>query len=501
MSYKVLKAYLGFENIESNPSFNYSFNFSYEITDKFKNYLNQKKIITINSSLSQFGYDIADLATPDIFQKIATDGFDKKKNQLKLTIQMHNDEENKVDVFVFIRDKGWVIRDQNGIKIEASKSPAEQIMISQNGYHSISGGEDAADAAAIIADLFGLSPPKKAALLILARKGGINTSALIAKAIEFAKDKAPFAFTEASIRFDRTVSDEATKQLQRCLIRIAGGNLESERKHLRGPNYPISSDRWRAEYGPIFAKGKADNGYYIEDTKDAIIQLKPFIDSIQPGLIDKDAMEVKFSILTSPVCAGLIGDVTAEERKNSRSKTPMPVPAANQQKVPEITDVPKPAPTAPPAPAVPPAPIKTDSQLKIENLIKTYKNMYTYTEMIKIISDEERTYFARTGNLKKRLQEIDTKVIEWLKRVNTGNKNVIVNEVKNYSRTLQKEYTVGVTSKFNNKAISFLYDLISRIDALTVESKIYKDYGFLSTKNKKLHSVLMEQLKKDLKRG
>lgn len=33
------------------------------------------------------------------------------------------------------------------------------------------------------------------------------------------------------------------------------------------------------------------------------------------------------------------------------------------------------------------------------------------------------------------------------------------------------------------------------------ESKVYKDYGFLSTKNEKLHSVLMEQLKKDLKRG
>ena len=33
------------------------------------------------------------------------------------------------------------------------------------------------------------------------------------------------------------------------------------------------------------------------------------------------------------------------------------------------------------------------------------------------------------------------------------------------------------------------------------ESKVYKDYGFLSTKNNKLHSILMEQLKKDLKRG
>lgn len=33
------------------------------------------------------------------------------------------------------------------------------------------------------------------------------------------------------------------------------------------------------------------------------------------------------------------------------------------------------------------------------------------------------------------------------------------------------------------------------------ESKIYKEFSFLSAKNSKLHSVLMEQLKKDLKRG
>lgn len=33
------------------------------------------------------------------------------------------------------------------------------------------------------------------------------------------------------------------------------------------------------------------------------------------------------------------------------------------------------------------------------------------------------------------------------------------------------------------------------------ESKVYKEFSFLSAKNSRLHSVLMEQLKKDLKRG
>jgi phosphoserine aminotransferase len=33
------------------------------------------------------------------------------------------------------------------------------------------------------------------------------------------------------------------------------------------------------------------------------------------------------------------------------------------------------------------------------------------------------------------------------------------------------------------------------------ESKIYKDFSFLSSKNQKLHATLMEQLRKDLKRG
>jgi hypothetical protein len=33
------------------------------------------------------------------------------------------------------------------------------------------------------------------------------------------------------------------------------------------------------------------------------------------------------------------------------------------------------------------------------------------------------------------------------------------------------------------------------------ESKVYKEFSFLSSKNQKLHSTLMEQLKKDLKRG
>lgn len=507
MAYKVLKAVLGFEKNEgNNPNFDYSFDtFESTITNEFKNYLNVKKAITINTSQSSFGYDVHNLASSVIATIKNNAVYDPKIHQLKLIIQMLDDEENKVSVFVFIRDtkgKGWVIYDQSGFKIDSSKEPQQQILITENGYHVISSGQDLASIAKFLAKRLKLDPIDSMALVTMATKTGVGISELTAKAVELAKNNAPFGIMSDTMEFDRGVEfGPSTQQLQRCLIRFAGGNLESERKHLSGANYPIDTTRWPAGHGPIFANRKADNGRYDKETVSVLKQLKPYIDQIKKGFINDDAYAVKDDILTSPICQGLISDVTDLERKNLKSKTPMGIPSMVTQQPPEVVDVPKPAPTTPTAPTAPPAPIKTDSQLKIENLKKTYKNMYTYQDMIKIISDEERTYFARTGNLKTRLQKIDTKVIEWLTKVNTKNKNIIFKEIKDYSKTLEKEYTVGVTSKFNKKAISFLYDLISRIDTLTVESKVYKEYGFLSTKNEKLHSVLMEQLKKDLKRG
>lgn len=497
MAYNVIKATLGFEPIETNPSYDYTFpqNQSYDVTNGCKTFLGSKKLITIDSSKNSFGYDVHDFASSEINAIRNNPSFSSNpsNSQVKLIIQMHDNEENKVYIFVFIRNKGWVIRDQTGTKIEVSESSEEQIMISQNGYHSISSGEDAAEAATTIADLFGLSPMQKAALVTIAKKGGVNTSSLIAKAIELAKDKAPFAFAEASIRFDRTESDEATKQLQRCLIRIAGGNLESERKHLRGPSYPIFSARWRAEYGPIFPK--ADNGYYVDDTRDAIRQLKPFIDSIQPGLIKDDAREVKSSILTSPVCAGLIGDVTAEERKNSRSKTPMPVPAVNQQKVPEIIDVPKPAPTAPaakPTPAAAPALPPPISPIFYVSLPE-YRAFYDFIMGKK---DQKLTNFMSNVNARLRI------IISNLKKAK--DKPIVINELTKYIQELndEKSWVPLISNEHITKAKALIYAIQDSIKAKTIpESKIYKDYNFLSTKNNKLHSVLMEQLKKDLKRG
>jgi len=44
-------------------------------------------------------------------------------------------------------------------------------------------------------------------------------------------------------------------------------------------------------------------------------------------------------------------------------------------------------------------------------------------------------------------------------------------------------------------------DVKSKMTTPIKESKIYSEFSFLSSKNQKLHSTLMEQLKKDLKRG
>jgi len=510
MAYNVIKATLGFEPIETNPSYDYTFpqNQSYDVTNGCKTFLGSKKLITINSSQSSFGYDVHEFASSEI-DMIRNNPSFSSTSQVKLIIQMHDNEENKVYIFVFIRNKGWVIRDEIGTKIEVSESPQEQIMISQNGYHSISSGEDAAGAAATIADLFNLSPAQKAALTILARKSGTNTSSLIAKAIEFAKDKAPFAFAEASIRFDRTESDEATKQLQRCLIRIAGGNLESERKHLRGPSYPIFSARWRAEYGPIFPK--ADNGYYVDDTRDAIRQLKPFIDSIQPGLIRDNAMEVKSSILTSPVCAGLIGDVTAEERRNSRSKTPMPVPAVNQQNVPEVIDVPKPAPTAPAAKPTPAAATKPQSlkdMIDYNNLpqILKYGQLPEYKDLLNFVKKQNNK--SITNQYNNLIDAIDAFIFNLKNQPTNANKQRVIALINDYIVAFKKPTRFFSEQDFEDKTELFLYAFLRNVESLNIEnlapkqeSKIYKDYNFLSTKNNKLHSILMEQLKKDLKRG
>ena len=62
-------------------------------------------------------------------------------------------------------------------------------------------------------------------------------------------------------------------------------------------------------------------------------------------------------------------------------------------------------------------------------------------------------------------------------------------------------FSFGVLDEFYKKEgylAEIIADNLSKHPELK-ESKIYKEYGFLSQKNSKLHSTLMENLMKDLK--
>ena len=101
-------------------------------------------------------------------------------------------------------------------------------------------------------------------------------------------------------------------------------------------------------------------------------------------------------------------------------------------------------------------------------------------------------------NVNARLQQI----ISNLKKAK--DKPIVINELTKYIQELndEKSWVPLISNEHITKAKALIYAIQDSIKAKTIpESKVYKDYGFLSTKNNKLHSILMEQLKKDLKRG
>ena len=85
-----------------------------------------------------------------------------------------------------------------------------------------------------------------------------------------------------------------------------------------------------------------------------------------------------------------------------------------------------------------------------------------------------------------------------------NNKKSMTMAIKVYARELDNTSSFGDVKSFIGKLASYARTIADKIDQgagqfIVQESKVYKEYGFLSQKNSKLHSTLMENLKKDLK--
>ena len=76
------------------------------------------------------------------------------------------------------------------------------------------------------------------------------------------------------------------------------------------------------------------------------------------------------------------------------------------------------------------------------------------------------------------------------------------NIIFNNGKVCQFDNTNYVLSKFLLIGNSlYRKKLLNNKKKIVKESKIYKDYNFLHSKNEKLHFALMEGLLKDIKRG
>jgi len=92
---------------------------------------------------------------------------------------------------------------------------------------------------------------------------------------------------------------------------------------------------------------------------------------------------------------------------------------------------------------------------------------------------------------------------EDLNRLNTGNTDAQILDTKAIpvallaSAACKDKMDINPTDKEKQEGLAASQSTPSTV----AESKVYTQFSFLSNKNAKLHSVLMEQLKKDLKRG
>ena len=192
------------------------------------------------------------------------------------------------------------------------------------------------------------------------------------------------------IVYDRGASkDPETAELQRCLIRFSGGNLEAERKNLPSSYYELNKN----------ARG------YAEFT--AVAKTGPIIGT-KGGTLEKPvyyADDGRFGDKTLVAVNALYQKINEFNKKNNSTV--------------QITDP----------------------------------------------------------------QKIPTKILQSPACIDQSSPIVQPGEIAYVQQQLEKMKSASTGVK--------------KIE----ESKLYTDFSFLSTKNAKLHSVLMEQLKKDLKRG
>ena len=496
------------------------------IGNEIKIIFDQEPALPIDASEDFFGEKIRPIVEAPIKKLVAELIKDpefiqnKTKIFIKLFIRLLNDSDNSQQNYFIIEKNGWKQTDLSNQATAISKRVDEILLLSkEKGFARADNPDAAAKKIKAIGKLLGIDVDPELAKDIAGAGQAISGTAAELKA------KAE-KLMQATIEFDngKEVGDN-TKAFQRCLIRFAGGNLVAERNHLREPNYILNPNAkgyadFAAKMGPVVGKMRsnpkknyADDGRFGPETLDAARKLLPIINQILGSDKVDDPKVFPASILSSKVCAGLVGKdpIGSEQEDYEKMKEgtyqPPAASASSSAASGSTTGSGGAATTGTSSASTTVVPTtKIDlNQIKASKEYQAVKQAESDADMI------------ASMKIRPKFEELNKKLELFASKYNNGSmsKANLLTELGQAKKEAEDTATLNNASaenfktaviaflNFLEKSMSTLQEVKRNYQKVIKETKksIYTEYSFLSNKNSKLHSVLMEQLKKDLKRG
>jgi len=557
-NYGVLKAYYGYT---PRKTYDNSFfkNVYFDITNLFKQKFDSSQSLIINPQQDYFGSDLESIIEISFRQYNIQQAFDiyvgDKDNETKLIIKLLNEDTNETYNFYFIRDLGWAVKNDQGEIVVQSSESEKALEIGKNvSFKSAGTGRMFGKAAQKAAEKFVGLDPEDAAILAQITQGGIEG---VRGGVE-GLGSVLKSVIEARMEFD---NGKETHQLQaavqRCIIRYAGGNLLAERGNLREPFYKLDSSapgyqEWAkniGRFGPILGtkkdKNLADNGKFNKELLEAVTYLLPKLNEDLKGTGVKitDPQVIPLSILQTKVCRDFIGTIAQGNEqdnynhmvKNEDIVVSKVAAVANDSNI-DVEEIGSgqfeflksifgidydqimyflrkhfgkdaSVPTSLPPPAQTPAGGAARAiQLSPDEIFNSseFRELENFAKNAREIMVSNKIREAFDKNKK----ELSATINDY--NNSKLNKNDVNNLIDQKIASIEREQAPPFSKegpKFKELALNFLNFIKNKIVPTLQENKnkktkrIINDYKFVSNKNKKIHSILMEQLKKDLKRG
>jgi len=491
-NYRVESAFLGYVDRSSPDYFDYNYAKSENVTNSIQETFTDEGTLSIEPKETRFGYDINSALTEQYTRLYAKDVV------WKLIINLRNKNNTSfsyicvrnigIKTLINSQDKGVSRNKVLYLSLESERNKPD-LLISDTAKLEKRSEQ-------LLTALGVPAAAAKAGSEIVGGAGAVVKRGLGSLDIEFLTSDVMIYDEEAETS---KKTNPNTRAFKRCLIRLAGGNLAAERA---GKPYPIAKQPgiWDSGSGPVI--GNDRDGTFKNNLWEAINQLRSQIENLSDGVnyISQDGKKVKVSILQSPVCIGKTSpDPTQEEINNFNSNEPMPISGTTTPTpaVPQIA-------TSKPEPPL----AKTEATINLPySSYKSFKNLESFYK-----SDAVQNDFSFVKFFKVRWDELKVLADRVSTNVEYNNPNDIKQRIQIVKQNIsdkseESPYPIIHSDRktFLNRQITFYGDLLKVLDKLLKEAeenqKVVKEYIFISTKQQKLHSILMEQLKKDIKRG